>query len=102
VRLLQLEQGNNFPNDYRAVNAEVTSFPSNAFTHSLEIAAGVLSGVRLNSPVVSGDGLVGIVSNVQPQTAVVTLLTDPSDLRRGPRHSDAGPHGMLHTGPAGR
>jgi rod shape-determining protein MreC len=99
-RLLHFEQGNNFPNDYRAVNAEVTSFPSNAFTHSLEIAAGSSTGVRLNSPVVSGDGLVGIVSNVQPQTAVVTLLTDPSTFVAA-RDIQTQVRGMLHTGPGG-
>lgn len=99
-RLLHFEQGNNFPSDYRAVNAEVTSFPSNAFTHSLEIAAGSSAGVRLNSPVVSGDGLVGIVSNVQPQTAVVTLLTDPSTFVAA-RDIQTQVRGMLHTGPGG-
>jgi rod shape-determining protein MreC len=99
-RLLHFEQGRMFPADYRAVNAEVTSFPSGPFVHKLEVAAGSSSGVRLNSPVVSGDGLVGIVSNVEPQTAVVTLLTDPStfvaarDIRTQVR-------GMLHTGPGG-
>jgi rod shape-determining protein MreC len=40
------------------------------------ITAGSSQGIRLNSPVVSGDGLVGIVSNLYPDTAVVTLLTD--------------------------
>jgi rod shape-determining protein MreC len=99
-RLLHLEQGSRFPADYQAVNADVTSFPSGSFAHNIEIAAGSSSGVRLNSPVVSGDGLVGIVTNVEPQTAVVTLLTDPStfvaarDLRTQVR-------GMLHTGPGG-
>ena len=99
-KLLHLEQGRTFPNDYRAVNAEVTSFPSNAFTHSLEIAAGSSAGVRLNSPVVSGDGLVGIVSNVQPQTAVVTLLTDPSTFVAA-RDIQTQVRGMVHTGPGG-
>jgi rod shape-determining protein MreC len=99
-RLLHLEQGRTFPNDYRAVNAQVTSFPSNAFTHSLEIAAGSSAGVRLNSPVVSGDGLVGIVSNVQPQTAVVTLLTDPSTYVAA-RDIQTQVRGMMHTGPGG-
>ena len=56
------------------------------------IAAGSSAGVRLNTPVVSGDGLVGIVSNVQPQTAVVTLLTDPrpSSRRATSRRRSAG------------
>lgn len=99
-KLLHFKQGRTFPADYRAVNAEVTSFPSNAFTHSLEIAAGSSAGVRLNSPVVSGDGLVGIVSDVQPQTAVVTLLTDPSTFVAA-RDIQTQVRGMVHTGPGG-
>jgi len=98
--LLHFQQRATFPNGYRAVNAEVTSFPSNPFTHSLEIAAGSSDGVRLNSPVVSGDGLVGIVLNVQPQTAVVTLLTDPSTFVAA-RDVQTQVRGMVHTGPGG-
>jgi len=100
ARLLHLERGPVFPAGYTAVNAEVTSFPSGPFAHTLEIAAGSSSGVRLNSPVVSGDGLVGIVSNVEPQTAVVTLLTDPSTFVAA-RDTHTQVRGMLHTGPGG-
>ena len=99
-RLLHFEQGSTFPADYRAVNAAVTSFPSGPFTHSLEVAAGSSSGVRLNSPVVSGDGLVGIVTNVEPQTADVTLLTDPSTFVAA-RDVQTRVRGMVHTGPGG-
>ena len=100
ARLLHLEQGRVFPGGYRVVNAEVTSFPSGPFTHTLEIAAGSSSGVRLNSPVMSGDGLVGIVTNVEPRTAVVTLLTDPSTFVAA-RDTHTQVRGMLHTGPSG-
>ncbi len=99
-RLLRLERGRTFPADYRAINAEVTSFPSGPFTHSLEIAAGSAAGVRLNDPVVSGDGLVGIVSNVAPETAVVTLLTDPSTFVHA-RDVQTQVRGMVHTGTGG-
>jgi rod shape-determining protein MreC len=98
--LLHLEQGRTFPKDYGVVNAVVTSFPNGPFTHSLEIAAGSDAGVRLNDPVVSGDGLVGIVSNVAPQTAVVTLLTDPSTFVAA-RDIQTQVRGMVHTGPGG-
>jgi rod shape-determining protein MreC len=77
AKLMRFEQGRNFPNDYLAVNAGVISFPSGPFIHSLTIDKGSSSGIRKSSPVVSGDGLVGIVSNVSPHAAVVTLLTDP-------------------------
>jgi rod shape-determining protein MreC len=100
VKLMHYEQGATFPHGYRAVNAAVISFPSDPYVHQYTIQAGSSSGLRVNTPVVSGDGLVGRVSNVFPQTAIVTLLTDPTsavsarDLRTGVR-------GIVHTGPGG-
>jgi rod shape-determining protein MreC len=77
ARLLHLIRGSSFPNGYRAISTEVISFPGGPFTHTLTLAAGSSAGVRLNSPVVSGDGLVGIVSNVFPDSGIVTLISDP-------------------------
>ena len=91
ARLLHFERGSSFPGDYRPVNAAVISFPGGPFVHRITIDAGSSRGVRKSSPVVSGDGLVGIVSNVFAHTAIVTLLTDPDsyvearDLRTGVR-----------------
>jgi rod shape-determining protein MreC len=78
AKLLHFEQGPAFPNDYRPVNAAVISFPGGPFAHALTIEAGSSSGIRRNDPVVSGDGLVGIVSNVFPRTAIVTLINAPT------------------------
>jgi len=78
-KLLQLEQGQTFPADFRAINVGVISFPSGPFTHTLTIARGSTSGIRKSSPVVSGGGLVGIVSNVFPHTAIVTLINAPNN-----------------------
>jgi rod shape-determining protein MreC len=78
AKLLHFEQGSSFPSGYRALNAAVTTFPDGNYTHSLTIDRGSSSGVRLSSPVMSGDGLVGIVSNVFADTAVVTLINDPN------------------------
>jgi rod shape-determining protein MreC len=75
--LLHYEEGATYPKDFRAVNAQVISFPSGAFAQQLTIAAGSSSGLRINTPVVSADGLVGHVTNVGHSTAQVTLLTDP-------------------------
>ena len=75
-KLLRLEQGPAFPRGFRPVNASVISFPGGPFTHQITISAGSSSGLRINTPVVSGDGLVGRVTNVAPDSAVVTLLTD--------------------------
>jgi rod shape-determining protein MreC len=100
VRLLHFEQGSIFPGDYRAINAAVISPSGGPFAHTLAIEAGSSSGVRLDSPVVSGDGLVGIVSNVFPDTAVVRLLADPDSFVAA-RDVDTQVRGMIHTGPGG-
>jgi len=75
--LLAFVQGAVFPKDYRAVNTTVIAYPTNAFAQQVTIAAGSNSGIRINTPVATADGLVGRVTNVFPRTAVVTLLTDP-------------------------
>ena len=99
-KLLHYETGPEFPTGYTAVNARVVSFSSSPFAHTLIIAAGSSSGLAVNTPVVSGDGLVGLVSNVFPDTAVVTLLSDANsyvpalDLKTMVR-------GVVHTGPGG-
>ena len=67
-----------FPDDFndRSVVAEVTGRPAGAFTQAIVIAAGSSEGVRLNDPVVTADGLVGVVTRVTPDLARVQLLTD--------------------------
>jgi rod shape-determining protein MreC len=99
-KLLHFEQGSSFPKDYRAVSAGVISYPSGAFTHSLTIDAGSSSGIRMSAPVVSGDGLVGHVSNVFPHTAIVTLLTD-SDSFVAARDYQTRVRGGVRPGPGG-
>src|SRR5579864_5547810 len=76
-RLLHFESGPQYPKDFRAVNASVLAFPSGAFTQQIVIDAGSSSGIHLNTPVVSADGLVGKVSWVGSSTADVMLLSDP-------------------------
>ena len=100
LRLLHFEQNPTFPNGFNTVNTAVISPPGGPFAHSIVIEAGSSSGVRLNDPVVSGDGLVGIVSNVSPSTAKVTLLTDPNSFVAA-RDVDTQVRGMLHTGTSG-
>jgi len=76
-KLLQFEQGPQFPRDYRAVNTTVTTYPSTAFAQKVTIAVGTGDGVHLDTPVVTGDGLIGKVTFAGPDTSQVTLLTDP-------------------------
>jgi rod shape-determining protein MreC len=81
--------GPRFPADFDPVVAEVIGRPAGAFTQAIVIAAGSDSGVRLNDPVVTADGLVGLVTRVSPDTARIQLLTDEEaaassiDLRTG-------------------
>jgi rod shape-determining protein MreC len=78
-KLLQFEQGTQYPKDYRAVNTRVISYPGTAFAQQVTIAAGSSEGIRIDTPVVTGDGLIGRVTNVGHSTAQVTLLTDPDN-----------------------
>ena len=63
--------------DYRSVNTRVLGEQSQ-FGKRLLIAAGSNSGIRLRAPVLSSGALVGEITELSPDTAVVTLLTDES------------------------
>jgi rod shape-determining protein MreC len=68
-----------FPQDYRPVPTDVISGPSSEFVQQIGIAAGSSSGIRVNDPVVTPDGLVGKISDVSSHTSQVTLLTDANN-----------------------
>jgi rod shape-determining protein MreC len=65
-----------FPDDYDPVVAEVIGRPAGAFAQAIVIAAGTDNGVRINDPVITADGLVGLVTRITDRTASVQLLTD--------------------------
>lgn len=75
--LLSFIDGPRFPADFDPVAAEVIGRPDSAFAQAVVVAAGSRDGVRVNDPVVTADGLVGLVVRVSPRTARVQLLTDP-------------------------
>jgi rod shape-determining protein MreC len=97
-RLLHFEQGPTYPNDYRPVNTSVISFPGGPFQQQIGIAAGSSSGIGVNTPVVSPDGLVGRVTNFSSSTAVVTLITDPESAVAA-RDLTTGVSGLIRNGP---
>ncbi len=70
-------EGPAFPNGYRGVTARVISSTPGPFSQSLVIDAGSSAGISKLSPVAYGDSFVGRVTNVYPDTAVVTLISDP-------------------------
>jgi rod shape-determining protein MreC len=75
-RLLRYIDSPRFPDDFDPLAAEVVGRPTEAFAQAIVIAAGSSQGVRVNDPVVTGDGLVGLVTRLTSDTARVQLLTD--------------------------
>jgi rod shape-determining protein MreC len=74
--LLEYVDGPRFPDDFGRVAAEVTTRPTGAFTQAIVVAAGSENGIRVNDPVVTADGLVGLVTRVTGGMARIQLLTD--------------------------
>jgi rod shape-determining protein MreC len=62
--------------DFRPVNTRVVGAQSPQFSKRLVIAAGSDAGIRRHAPVLAAGTLVGAVTEVTRDTALVTLLTD--------------------------
>jgi rod shape-determining protein MreC len=61
---------------YEEVTARVIARSPNVWRSSVTIDAGSSDGVRVDDPVVSGDGLVGRISSAEPGSSQVMLLTN--------------------------
>jgi len=62
---------------FKRVTASIIgSSPSN-FDQRVEIDRGSIDGIRVGMPVINSAGLVGKITNVFPETAIVMLVTDP-------------------------
>jgi rod shape-determining protein MreC len=70
--------GPTFPSGYDGVTTRVIGRPPSPYNQEVLVAAGSSSGIRTNDPVVTEDGLVGLVTDVTTNGAQVTLLTDQS------------------------
>jgi rod shape-determining protein MreC len=98
--LLDYRSSPAFPVDYEGVAAEVIAQPSGSFDQTIVVSAGSSDGVAPDAPVVTADGLVGIVTSVTDDAARVRLLTDESsnvsalDLRTSAA-------GIIRHGPSG-
>ena len=75
-RLLEYIESPRFPKDFGFVATSVTAQPSSAFEQAIVLPVGSDHGVELSAPVVTGEGLVGLVTRVEPTLSRVTLLTD--------------------------
>ena len=63
---------------YRPVTATVVGKTPNIWYSTVTIDKGESSGIRVNDPVVNGEGLVGKVAQVASDGALVDLITDSS------------------------
>ena len=60
------------------VDASVIRQPQGVWVSSVTINAGSGAGVHTNDPVIDPDGVIGIVTTVAADSAIVTLINDPS------------------------
>ena len=74
--LVGFNRSGGFPAGYEPVAARVIARSPTVWYATVTIDKGSDQGVRVNQPVISGAGLVGKVSDVAPDAARVTLLTD--------------------------
>jgi len=77
-QLLAYKEGPSFPRDYDGLAASVTVRPSSAFAQSVVVSVGSCDGVEKDAPVVTAEGLVGLVTRTACHASRVTLLTDES------------------------
>ena len=65
-----------FPEGFKGVATQVVVRPASPYRQEVVVAAGRTEGVRLNDPVVTNEGLVGLVTEVTRNGANVRLVTD--------------------------
>jgi rod shape-determining protein MreC len=76
--LLKLDKSGAIPAGYETVTGRVIGLSPTVWFSDVMIDVGTGSGVRLNDPVVNGQGLVGQVTAVTGSTSKVRLISDHS------------------------
>jgi len=85
-----------YPKDYSPVNTRIIGW-RDEFDQQVVIAAGEDQGIRVETPIVTSDGLVGSVTQVAGSAALVTLLTDENSAVQA-RDQTNGPFGLVRHG----
>jgi rod shape-determining protein MreC len=76
-KLVELDRGPALAESaYRPVTARVIGRSPTVWNSTVNVDVGSGDGVKVDDPVISGDGLVGIVASTQGGSAQVTLITD--------------------------
>jgi rod shape-determining protein MreC len=74
--LVRFNRSDAFPAGYEKVAARVIARSPTVWYSTLGLDKGSDAGIRVNQPVVTGDGLVGKITTVSSDAAQVTLITD--------------------------
>lgn len=77
-KLLDLDESGAIPSGYDPVTGRVIARSPTVWFSDVTLDVGSGDGVRVNDPVVNGDGLVGTVNAVTPNSSEVTLIADHS------------------------
>jgi rod shape-determining protein MreC len=77
-KLVQLDRGGAIPGGYEPVTGRVIARSPTIWFADVTVDVGSGDGVKLNDPVVNGDGLVGTVAAVTPASSQVALIADNS------------------------
>jgi rod shape-determining protein MreC len=92
--MLALNEDLGLDPSYEPLTARIISRSPSVINATLGVNAGSGDGVEVDDPVISGDGLVGRISEVTSSTAQVQLLTDPRNAVSA-RVVPDGPQGIL-------
>jgi rod shape-determining protein MreC len=92
-KLVALPKQEGFP-DTERVTARVIWKSPTAWYSTIQINQGSDQGIKVDQPVITGDGLVGKVSQVSGGVAVVTLITDAESSVSAQIQPD-GAHGII-------
>ncbi len=77
-KMVDLAEAGRIPDVYKPVTSSVIARSPTVWYSTVTIDRGKSDGVKVNDPVIDGDGLVGRVSSVNRGGAVVTLISDSS------------------------
>ncbi|MEK6278251.1 MAG: rod shape-determining protein MreC [Actinomycetota bacterium] len=75
-KLVGLQRAGELPLGFEPVTGRVIGKSPTVWYSTVTIDHGTSSGVRVNDPVINGDGLVGRITSATRGTAQVTLITD--------------------------
>lgn len=92
---LDLRTSGVIPSGYDEVSARVIARSPSVWFGTVRIDRGGSSGVAVDDPVVTGEGLVGTVSSVTRGGATVTLITDPGGNGISAKIANNGAQGVL-------